>query len=102
MLCEHLRFLDEAISAEGFKETFRGAAWSKGTREWVYYDGYLNREAIRTKFHVASCVIDHEHYGTHDGQEEGLVCEVHQDAIMGIHRKSPARSHVRTFPRSTA
>jgi hypothetical protein len=85
MTCEHLIQLEEAIAAAGFEETFRGAAWSKNCREWVYFDCVLPTDEIRKAFGFAECVVDHSHRGTHDGQESGLVCEVHKDGVMGHH-----------------
>jgi hypothetical protein len=31
------------------------------------------------------CVAVHEHRGKFDGAEQGLVCNAHQDAVMGPH-----------------
>lgn len=85
MTCEHLAELENAIIGAGFEETYRGAAWSRNCREWVYFDCILSVEAIRAAFDLADCVRDHAHVGTHDGQEAGLVCEIHHDALMGHH-----------------
>lgn len=85
MTCEHLIELEQALIAAGFKELSRGQAWSKNCREWVYFDCFLPRHPIRQKFRLAECVEDHEHFGTHDGQESGFVCTVHHDGIMGYH-----------------
>lgn len=83
--CEHLIELERALARAGFRETFRGQAWSDNCREWVYYDCLLPAEAIRRKFAFAPCVQDHAHRGTHDGQEAGFVCDIHNDGIMGRH-----------------
>lgn len=91
MTCEHLKELERAIIAAGFRETFRGKAWSDNCREWVYFDCYLASEAIRGKFELADCVKDHAHIGTHDGQESGFVCTIHKDGVMGLHPDSGAR-----------
>lgn len=85
MTCEHLIELEKAIAAAGFRETFRGAAWSGNCREWVYFDCVLPTDAIRSAFDFADCVKDHVHRGTHDGQEAGFVCEIHKDGVMGLH-----------------
>jgi len=98
MLCDHLHALEQAILACGFRETSRGQAWSDHCREWVYFDCYLEREEIRKRFKLEVCVKDHEHWGTHDGQEAGFYCEIHEDGIMGIHGKSAIRSQVPAFP----
>jgi len=89
MICEHLRALEEAIHAEGIRETFRGNAWSLNCREWVYFDCHLNLAAIRAQFPLASCVQDHVHRGTFDGEERGLVCNNCHDAVVGTYDKKP-------------
>ena len=85
MVCEHLAPLETAILAAGIPVTFRGQAWSHNCREWVYFDCLLDRAALRGRFSFAPCVKDHEHRGTHDGQEAGFVCTGCQDAVMGVH-----------------
>ena len=84
MTCEHLRGLEQAILGRRIRETFRGAAWSQKCREWVYFDCYLDLEAVRGQFSLAECVQDHELRGTHDGQERGFVCRLCHDGIMGV------------------
>ncbi len=85
MTCEHLRQLEAEIIAAGLQETFLGPAWSKNCREWVYFDCYFDRQSIRKRLPLADCVHDHEHRGTHSGQEAGFVCAHCHDAIMGLH-----------------
>ena len=85
MVCAHLAPIEAELKAQGVRETFRGQAWSQACREWVYFDCVLDREGLRRRLDVASCVVDHDHLGTHDGQESGLVCTEHHDAIMGRH-----------------
>ena len=46
------------------------------------------RKKIRERIELAPCVKDHEHLGTHDGQEAGFVCEACHDAIMGVHEQA--------------
>ena len=97
MTCEHLRALDEALLAAGFVPTFRGQAWSKNCREWVYFDCALLLDEIERAFDLDACVERHEHRGTHDGSERGLVCTIHDDAVMGTLDRDGAR----TFPVGT-
>ncbi len=85
MLCEHLNQLEAELIAQGCKETFRGQAWSDNVREWVYFDVCLDMPAVRQRFALDPCVVDHQHLGTHDGQEAGFECTIHQDGIMGRH-----------------
>lgn len=84
MTCVHLQRLESALIASGHRETFRGQAWSRHCREWVYFQCYLPLDFTRAKFSFDACVRDHEHNGTHDGRERGFVCTVHEDGIMGL------------------
>lgn len=88
MVCEHLAELEAAILEAGYKDTFRGRAWSKNCGEWVYFDCYLPLAVIRQEFNFDECVQDHHHKGTHDGQESGFICSIHHDGIMGHHPES--------------
>jgi len=88
MLCEHLQTLERAMIARGFRETSRGQAWSDNCREWVYFDCWIDLEAVRRDFRLDACVQEHVHRGTHDGQERGFVCSRCHDAIMGRYEKS--------------
>ncbi len=94
MVCEHLRALERQIQAAGIRETSRGQAWSQTCREWVYFDCYFNRGAIRARLHLADCVKDHSHLGTHDGQESGFYCEKCKDGIMGYHENSRDKAKI--------
>ncbi len=85
MTCEHLAALESVLRAARIEETYRGQAWSKNCREWVYYRCVLDLPAIRALHALADCVKDHVHLGTHDGAEQGLVCDQHHDALMGLH-----------------
>jgi hypothetical protein len=85
MTCPHLRPLEAELIAAGYSETFRGKAWTANCREWVYFNCYLDKPSIRQRIPFAACVVDHDHLGTHDGQEAGFVCVECQDAIMGVH-----------------
>jgi len=91
MLCEHLQPLEQALLAAGIPITFRGQAWSSNCREWVYFDCFLDRPAIRQRIPLAPCIKDHDHRGTHDGSESGFVCTQCHDAIMGLH---PSNAHL--------
>lgn len=83
MVCIHLQQLEQEIINAGIKETYRGQAWSDNCREWVYFDCYLDRESIKKRLSFSECVSEHQHRGTHDGQESGFVCNQCKDAVMG-------------------
>lgn len=89
MTCEHLQPLEQALIERGFRETFRGQAWSQNCREWVYFDVVLDTDAIRQSFALPECVAVHAHRGTHDGQERGFVCQACRDAVMGRYEPTP-------------
>lgn len=84
MVCEHLQPLERALLDAEIAVTFRGQAWSKNCREWVYFDAFLDVDAIRREFALPDFVTTHSHRGTHDGQEAGLVCSRCHDAIVGF------------------
>jgi hypothetical protein len=95
MVCEHLADLEQSLVSAGIPIAFRGRAWSRNCREWVYFACWLDRTSIRSRLAIADCVQDHEHLGTHDGQESGFVCGNCHDAILGVH--SAYRVGVPTF-----
>ncbi len=83
MVCPHLSALETELLNAGIKETFRGAAWSKNCREWVYFDIVLDTTAIAARMNFASCVRVHENLDPKSGTERGFECTECQDAIMG-------------------
>ena len=82
-MCEHLLALDEALKAKGFKETFRGQAWSDNCREWVYYDTVLDLEDIRKHCDFPPFVKVHINDDPKSGTEAGFFCEICKDGVMG-------------------
>jgi hypothetical protein len=87
--CEHLQSLEQEIKDRGIRETYRGKPWTTNCREWVYFDCFINLEAVRSRFALADCVEDHVHRGTHDGQERGFACSLCHDGIMGRYEPAP-------------
>jgi hypothetical protein len=47
-MCDHLLKLDLELKNSRIKETSRGEAWTKNTREWVYYDCVESRKIAET------------------------------------------------------
>lgn len=95
MVCEHLVQLERELLEAGIKVTYRGQAWSKNCREFVYFDCILDRNKIRERLCFPDCVKDHEHVGTHSGSESGFYCAQCKDGIMGYHHK--AKRNCRVF-----
>ena len=96
MLCPHLAQLEQLLLEANIAVTYRGRPWSSNCRQWVYFACYFDRPAVRALLELADCVIDHEHRGTHDGQEAGFVCSECHDAVMGLHPTSQMKAPV--FP----
>ncbi|MFD2586042.1 hypothetical protein ACFSQJ_03825 [Croceitalea marina] len=90
MTCKHLNRLEKDLIRKKVKVRFRGQAWGRDCREWVYFDCFFSdlEETIR-RFDMDGEIIKiHTHLGTHDGQEHGLVCSKCNDGIMGYHPNS--------------
>jgi hypothetical protein len=84
-VCEHLIEVERALAAAGHTETFRGQAWSDNCREWVYFDTVLDLEALRRDHHLDPAVVeDHRNEDPKSGTEQGLVCSVHHDGVIGL------------------
>jgi hypothetical protein len=83
MVCQHLAPLEAALIEAGAKETFRGAAWTKKCREWVYFDVVLDISALEKRFQFPACVRVHENLDPKSGLERGFACEACEDAVMG-------------------
>jgi len=45
----------------------------------------LDCEGLIAALKLEACVQIHDHRGTHDGSERGLVCNIHNDGLMGPH-----------------
>jgi hypothetical protein len=96
-MCEHLLALENEILKEGIKETYRGPAWGEGTREWAYFDCYLDTDKLRKRFNLPDFITCHVNNDPKSGLEEGFVCEKCKDAIMGLNRNFPHTDKKRTI-----
>ena len=83
MICKHLQPIEAELIHLGIAETFRGQAWTKNCREWVYFDCYLDLASLRKRLALDPCVVDHTNDDPRSGCERGLVCNIHWDAIVG-------------------
>ena len=84
-LCEHLRQAESYIRDKGGRVVSVGRPWSANCRTWVYFDTMLDPESLISGLHLDACVQVHDHRGTHDGSERGIVCTIHNDGVMGPH-----------------
>jgi len=85
-VCEHLQPAKRAIQEAGGKITYVGTPWSRNCRRWMYFSGVvIDGELLRARLGLSPVVAVHAHRGTHDGHEQGLVCNEHHDAVMGPH-----------------
>jgi hypothetical protein len=92
-LCEHLSGVERYLRNQGGKLVSCGQPWSENCHIWVYFDALLDCERLIQRLALEPCVQIHDHHGTHEGSERGLVCTIHHDAVMGQH---PAESGPRT------
>jgi len=98
-LCEHLRPAEKYVREQGGRVISTGQPWSANCHVWVYFDTLLDCDRLIQGLGLASCVQIHDHRGTHDGSERGIVCTVHHDGIMGPHPvDAPASAKVVTVP----
>lgn len=84
-VCEHLQVADRYVRGQGAQVISAGRPWSANCRLWIYFDALLDCESLISGLGLASCIEVHDHRGTHDGSERGIVCTVHNDGLMGPH-----------------
>ena len=84
-VCEHLRLADQHIRGHGARVVSSGQPWSTNCHIWVYFDALLDCDRLIQGLGLDKCVQVHDHRGTHDGSERGIVCTIHNDALMGPH-----------------
>ena len=82
-MCEHLIKLEEYLDTKNIRETYRGRAWSKNCRIWIYYDCILDINSLKERFKFDECVRVHEYNDIKVGSERGFICIKCNDAIMG-------------------
>jgi len=87
-LCEHLAPVAASLRRSGANLMSLCRPWSKNCHLWAYFDKMLDCERLIAEFRLPPCVSIHDHRGTHDGSERGLVCDVHNDGVMGPHPTS--------------
>jgi hypothetical protein len=95
-VCEHLQAADRFIREHGAHVISAGQPWSANCHVWIYFDALLDCDRLIKGLGLASCVQIHDHRGTHDGSERGIVCTIHNDGLMGPHPEdaSPAAKTV--------
>ncbi len=96
-MCAHLLPLENELKAAGIEETFRGQAWTDNGREWVYFNCYLDVEKLIRRFKFAPFIQHHVNEDPKSGFEEGLVCTLCNDAIIGHHHLLEAGKDIITF-----
>jgi hypothetical protein len=84
-ICEHLQPAEKYVRDQGAHVVSSARPWSSNCHIWVYFDALLDCERLITGLGLASCIQIHDHRGTHDGSERGIVCTIHNDGIIGPH-----------------
>jgi len=85
MICELLRPLEEGLIEAGIHETDRGKVWGNDCREWVYFDCFIDTEAVANRLPLPPRVTVHAHRGAHDGQERGFICSQCRVGVIGAY-----------------
>jgi hypothetical protein len=98
-LCEHLQPAEQYVRDHGGRVISSGRPWSANCHVWVYFDTILDCDGLIKGLGLAPCVQTHDHRGTHDGSERGIVCTVHHDGVMGPHpADAPVSAKIVTIP----
>ena len=84
-VCPHLRPVAELLLQQGRPITFFGQPWTKNCRHWIYFEGVIDVEELKRNLSLEECVAIHRHRGTHDGSEQGFICSLDNDGVMGDH-----------------
>jgi hypothetical protein len=92
-MCEHLKALESYLKEKNIPETFRGKTWTNLNSEWVYFDCFLDTEALKIRLNLPDLVQTHENTDLRSGTELGLFCSRCKNAIMGLHPKYFTASH---------
>lgn len=96
MVCEHLRALDEELTAAGIPVDYRERQpRACHCRAWTRFSRYLDLNSIRARMNFPACVEEHEWNDIWTGNERGFVCTVHDDAVIGDYAIDPARPVIR-------
>lgn len=95
--CSHLAALEDAIRAAGIGTQADGASWwtrEDGTKPgantgggWVYFDCFLDRAALETRFGLTEPVYYESWDGMVAGHEAGFYCREHDSAVVGVIEK---------------
>jgi hypothetical protein len=85
-LCEHLQPVEKYLRDQGAKVFSVCRPWTQNCRTWVYFANVvLDLASMRRKLNLPECVEDFVHRGTVDGAEQGFVCKLDHDGVMGMH-----------------
>lgn len=83
-LGEHLEPLRLHVIALGGRQQRILQTWSNA-RDFAFFACILNRPALRAAIPRPTFVVDHDHRGTHHGNESGFVRERCKDGLVGDH-----------------
>jgi hypothetical protein len=83
-ICEHLAAAEQYLRDQGANLVSCCRPWSANCHIWVYFDLQLDCERLIKDLGLDACIQIHDHRGTHDGSERGLVCTIHHDGLMGV------------------
>jgi hypothetical protein len=82
-ICADLKPAEKYLRERGAHVVAVTRPWSANCHVWIYFDVVLDCEGLIKDLGLPPHVQIHDHRGTHDGSERGIVCTVHHDGIMG-------------------
>jgi hypothetical protein len=84
-VCGHLRALEDHLVGLRITIAHAGSPWSQNCRYWITFDTVLDLAALRTRLGLDACIEDHVNDDPRSGREQGLVCSIDHDGIIGRH-----------------
>lgn len=84
-VCDHLRALEDHLVSLGTRITYSGTPWTENCRYWITFDAVLDCEALKKRLKLDPCVEIHVNDDPRSGREQGLVCSLDHDGIIGRH-----------------
>lgn len=85
--CSHLQHLEHELRETGTHIEYQGKSWWGTSRGmWMYFQCFLEADALRQRFNLPQSVHYSEYNGGVAGQEAGFVCSECDSAVMGVHR----------------
>ncbi|MCB0704211.1 MAG: hypothetical protein KDC34_02835 [Saprospiraceae bacterium] len=80
---DQIRSIAEYLYKQQIPVTFFGKAWSGCTNNWIYFDTYLDIEALTALFNLGEHIEIHENLDPRSGLEKGFIDKNTGEGLMG-------------------